>query len=386
MNRSTLLGCVAALSLAVAFAVPSCSAAEQNGPRPKVQMAILLDTSSSMTGLIDQARLHLWKVVNQFIDAKLGDQLPELEVALLEFGAGRLEAQANYTRLAVPFTSNLDQVSEELMSLTAVGRPGGSLEYCGQIIKMAVEELEWDHNAKGLKCIFIAGNESFAQGPIHYRDACRAAADKNITVSTIFCGNYDEGKRLQWDQGASLTDGKYLCINHNQVVHVERTPHDEKLAELNSRLNNTYLAYGSQPTRAAAITRQQNQDATAAELASSAIAERARFKGSELYRNESWDLVDGVISGKVKLQDLKEEELPEPLRKVASKDRLAHVEKLAKQRKQIQQEIAAVSEKRDKFLSEIQKDKQPTADSDLADALLEAVREEAAKQQIELKK
>ena len=33
---------------------------------PVVQLAILLDTSNSMDGLIDQARSQLWKVVNEF--------------------------------------------------------------------------------------------------------------------------------------------------------------------------------------------------------------------------------------------------------------------------------------------------------------------------------
>ena len=33
---------------------------------PKIQLAILLDTSSSMSGLINQSRNQLWQVVNEF--------------------------------------------------------------------------------------------------------------------------------------------------------------------------------------------------------------------------------------------------------------------------------------------------------------------------------
>ena len=36
----------------------------------KVQIALLLDTSNSMDGLIDQAKTQLWKVINTFIDAR----------------------------------------------------------------------------------------------------------------------------------------------------------------------------------------------------------------------------------------------------------------------------------------------------------------------------
>src|SRR5438045_3476712 len=34
--------------------------------KPKIQMAVLLDTSNSMDGLIGQARTQLWKIVNEF--------------------------------------------------------------------------------------------------------------------------------------------------------------------------------------------------------------------------------------------------------------------------------------------------------------------------------
>ncbi len=37
--------------------------------KPTVQLAILLDTSNSMDGLIDQAKTQLWNVVNEFVRA-----------------------------------------------------------------------------------------------------------------------------------------------------------------------------------------------------------------------------------------------------------------------------------------------------------------------------
>jgi hypothetical protein len=95
--------------------------------KPLVQMAILLDTSGSMSGLIDQARAELWAIVNEFIFAKRGDMAPEVQVALYEYGKMSLPQEGGYIRRIVPFTTDLDKVSEELFAL----KTNGGDEYCG---------------------------------------------------------------------------------------------------------------------------------------------------------------------------------------------------------------------------------------------------------------
>ena len=52
----------------------------------KIQLAILLDTSNSMDGLIGQAKSQLWKVVNELARSKRHGVHPSLEVALFEYG------------------------------------------------------------------------------------------------------------------------------------------------------------------------------------------------------------------------------------------------------------------------------------------------------------
>lgn len=46
-----------------------------------IQLAILLDTSSSMDGLIDQAKSQLWKIVNELAVSKKNGKSIELFVA-----------------------------------------------------------------------------------------------------------------------------------------------------------------------------------------------------------------------------------------------------------------------------------------------------------------
>ncbi len=137
-------------------------------PKPRVQMAILLDTSGSMSGLIDQARTELWAIVNEFITAKRDGQAPELRVALYEYGKSSLPASEGYIRMIVPLTMDLDKISEELFAL----KTNGGSEYCGWVIKEATAALQWSGAPEDLKVIFIAGNEPFTQGKVKYQKAC----------------------------------------------------------------------------------------------------------------------------------------------------------------------------------------------------------------------
>ena len=136
-----------------------------------IQMAILLDTSGSMEGLIQQAKSQLWKIVNEFALAKRKDQSPNLEVALYEYGKSSISAKEGYLRMIVPLTTDLDKVSEELFRLTT----NGGEEYCGEVIQSAIKGLKWSKNNNILKIIFIAGNEPFTQGQVDYKKSCKNA-------------------------------------------------------------------------------------------------------------------------------------------------------------------------------------------------------------------
>src|SRR5688500_4818881 len=125
---------------------PPVVAAEK---KPLIQLALLLDNSGSMQGLIDQARSQLWTVVNHLARTKKDGQTPRLEVALYQYG--------DAPQQLLPFTDDLDAVSEKLF---AVGISGGS-EHCGQVIQMSLDELKWSDEAGVYETIFIAGNEAF---------------------------------------------------------------------------------------------------------------------------------------------------------------------------------------------------------------------------------
>ena len=148
--------------------------ADPTPPRDKVQIALLLDTSSSMEGLIDQARTQLWKVVNTFVDARRDGVAPYVEVALYEYGNNALSVDNNYIRQVQPMTRDMDEFSKKLFALST----NGGEEYSGAVITRALSDLTWDPSGKTYKAIFIAGNEDFTQGPVDVRRACKDALAK----------------------------------------------------------------------------------------------------------------------------------------------------------------------------------------------------------------
>jgi hypothetical protein len=369
---------VLATALAAGAGMAEEAKAPQEKPKeaPTVQLALLLDTSNSMDGLIDQAKTQLWQIVGQFAKTKLAGHTPRLEVALYEYGNNKLPASEGFVRMVVPMTDDLDRISEALFALTT----DGGDEFCGKVIQVATRQLDWSTAPRDVRSIFVAGNEPFTQGDVDYRAACKAAADKGITVSTIFCGDRNEGIRTQWEQGAKLADGSYFSINQDHQVAAIRTPQDQELARLSRELSTTYLAYGDAEARKQFADRQKAQDLNAASSAVSAAAARAGFKASSMYKNSGWDLVDAVADGKVKLDDLAKEQLPKPMQAMSAEERKAHLAQMANKRKDLQAQIQKLSAVRDQFVAKERARMAAEAPADaaaaaapLAEAVIEAV-------------
>ena len=337
---------------------------------PKIQLAILLDTSSSMNGLIDQARNQLWQVVNEFSKAERNGVKPSLQVAVYEYGNSRLSANNGYIRQVSSLTGELDQVSEALFSLTT----NGGSEYCGYVIKTAVTELPWSKSEGDIKAIFIAGNEPFTQGPVSYKNAITLAKQKGITVNTIHAGNLQQGANSGWKDGALLAGGEYMAINHNHKIAHINAPQDKNIAMLNEQLNKTYIPYGVKGREKA--QRQQAQDEKSKSISSALLSKRAAAKASAMYDNSSWDLVDALEAGKVKLDNIQEKELPEPLRPMSKSERKDFLDKKVQQRRKLKKEIARLSAERSEYVSKKKMEAAAPSVATVNDAVTSAIQKQ----------
>ncbi len=345
-------------------------------PRASVQIAILLDTSSSMNGLIEQAKTQLWTVVNEFVSAKKDGKPPSIQVALYEYGKQSLSAEEGYVRRILPLTDDLDRVSEELFAL----KTNGGDEFCGWVIRDAATKLDWSPSSDVYKAIFIAGNEPFTQGKVDFRESCKTAAERGVVVNTIFCGANAEGIQTGWKDGAILADGRFMSIDQNRKVVEIPTPQDAPIAKLGIDLNKTYLPYGKMGQ--AGLTRQSVQDTNAVNSSQTAIVTRSISKMNAFYCNDGWDLVDAIKTGKCKLDDLKDDELPENLRKLDKAARKAKVDEAVKRRAEIQARIADLNTKREKFLAAERAKLTKTNEDSLDKAIVKAIRDQATRHHI----
>lgn len=348
-------------------------AEKPKAPPPKIQLAVLLDTSGSMDGLIDQARTQIWKLVNEFAFVKQNGVTPEFELALYEYGKSSIPAEEGYLRQIVGFSTDLDKVSEELFKLTT----NGGSEHCGQVIKSAVEGLTWSKAETDYKAIFIAGNEPFTQGSVDYKEACKLAIGKSIIVNTIHCGSYDDGVQGKWLEGAQLADGSYMSIDHNtKVPHIE-APQDKEILEIGEKINDTYIRYGKEGSDGAA--RQEAQDKNAEGAGQGADVNRALAKGKAQYRNSGWDAIDAIDEGHVKIEDIKKEDLPEELRKLTLEELKEYIEKKRKERKELREKLLELETARNKYVAEKRREMAAKGDTSIDDAMIKAIREQAGK-------
>lgn len=344
-----------------------------DSPQNKVQIALLLDTSNSMDGLIEQAKTQLWKVVNTFTAAKRDGQAPFVEVALYEYGNNGLNIANNWIRLVEPLTRDLDEVSKELFSF----RTNGGDEYCGAVIQRSLADLSWDRSPRTYKAIFIAGNEPFLQGPVDARQACRDAMAKGIVVNTIHCGSRDAGIAGAWHDGAALAEGKFLIIDQDRAVAHIDAPQDKEISALGIELNKTYLGYG--PNCAAGMANQvaADKDAVANARQGSAVG-RAMTKATANYYNGNWDLVDACNGGTTKLADVPQDQLPAEMKAMSAAEREAHLAKMTAQRAALQQKIQELVRQREAHVAEeMKKQAAASAVTTLDQAIVNTVRSQA---------
>ena len=352
------------------------------GNRPAVDVAILLDTSNSMDGLIKQAKSQLWSIVQQFAEAKKNGQTPILRVALFEYGNTSLPASEGYIRQVVQLTDDLDAISEALFAL----RTNGGDEYCGQVIKEAVKRLDWSGEPNSYKAIFIAGNEPFTQGSVKYRKACKKAIEQGIIVNTIHCGSYAAGVSGQWQDAAKIAEGKYLNIDQDRAIAHIKCPQDKIIIRLNEELNKTYLWFGSSAARSRYKTNQLAQDENAAELSAPALVGRVVTKAGKAYRNTSRDLVDAFADNKSIVVEVADDELPEEVRKLSKEDRIAHVEAMLAKRKQLQEQIAKLNRERQAFIQQSASAVAQAGEATLGEAVVEAIQSQLQDSGFEVEK
>ncbi len=310
---------------------------------PTIQIAILLDTSNSMDGLINQVKEQIWSIVNEVSRANKNSKDITMQVALYEYGKKTLPIYTGYIQMLSPLTNDLDFLSEKLFGL----KTKGGQEYAGVAILKATQELYWSKHPDDLRIILIAGNEGFNQGYVDYKSAIREAKSRDIIINTIYCGSKNRGEKLLWADGARRGAGKYMNIDPDaKIVHVP-TPYDDRIIMFNQQLNQTYIGYGRVGRKNK--MRQEAEDMKSKKLSVGSYVNRAISKSSRQYKTESWDAVSAYAGGNKAIA--KELKVSNDLYRDKSEEEITQiVATKVKDRKKIKKEIQELEKKRRAYI------------------------------------
>ncbi len=338
----------------------------------RIQIAILLDTSNSMDGLIDQAKSQLWMLVNELGDKEKNGIKPDIELSLYQYGNSNLPMTEGYIQQIMPFSRDLDAVSEKLFALTTKG----GQEFAGQVIDTSLQELSWSDDKDDMKLIVIAGNEPFTQGPVKWQTACERAKDMGVVIDTVHCGNAQRGIDTDWKAGAECSGGVYLTIDQDEKYVQIVSPYDEDIKRLNKALNDTYIGYGK--SGAQFKERQIQQDQNALKMGISSALSRAKSKASKQYSNEVWDVVDAYKKSPELILNQSEDDLPEQLKGKSESEKKAYIESLSSERAAIQSQINDLQTKRNAYVAT---EKQKMAKTNTLDEIVVTAISEQAESQ-----
>lgn len=340
--------------------------------KPKVEVVFVLDTTSSMSGLIDAAKNNIWSIATTMASAQ---PAPEMHMGLVAF---RDRGDAYVTRV-LDLSQDLDSMYASLMDFRAEGGGDGP-EDVNAALAAAVNQVQWSNDPTSYKVIFLVGDappHMDYQGQIQYPDILRQATAKGIVVNCIQAGEQRDTRKT-WQHIASLNQGQYLQVAQSGDAVAVHTPFDEKLATLAKELDETRMFYGDKDKRAAMASKVAAAEKVRTATPASVQAKRAEFNassaGADNFLADS-ELVDAVSSGKVPLESLKKDQLPEPLRELDRAEQKAVIAQQAEKRKALQAEITRIGAQRQAYIQE-SVSKEEMAGS-LDGKLYETVREQA---------
>ena len=358
-----------ALTLAACLVAACQTPTAEKADPPQVELVFVLDTTGSMGALLDGAKKKIWAIASEIARGKPS---PRLKVGLVAY---RDKGDVYVTKVT-DLNEDLDKVYRELLAFKADGG-GDAPENVRQGLHDALTKISWSKEKATLRIMFLVGD---APAHLDYTDVptieelCLTAVKAGIIVNTVRCGPDPETGRM-WKQIADKSEGSFFSIDQTGGVVAIATPFDKELGDLSDKLGGTVLAFGDGRRKAAVAT----GEAAARAYAPEAKADRAVAKAASARHSED-DLIDGIREKRVKLEELKEEQLPEDLKKLPSEERKAYVEKKSKEREELRAKIGELSKKRDEFLADELK-KRGAKDS-FDSSVLEALSEQAAKKGI----
>jgi len=328
------------------------------GSAPEVEVVFVLDTTSSMTGLLDAAKENIWSIASTLAS---GEPAPRIKMGLLAFR----DRGDQYITQATDLTKDMGSLYTTLMAYQAAGGGDGP-ESVNQALYEAVHEMSWSHYATSLaepgpdhvyRAIFLVGDappHMDYENEMQYPRIVRAAAEKGIVINTIQAGD-DPQTRQVWQHIAQLNQGDFMQVAHHGNAINIHTPFDAQLASLGRAFDETRIFYGRQQKREELEHNLATSEALNKHATLSSRAKRARFNistASEATDYAEHDLVKAFSEGKIDLTTLSPSQLPAPLQLLSREKQTVLLTDKATKREQLRKEIEGLAIKRQLYIEQ----------------------------------
>lgn len=350
---------VSKFSVALAVVTLTITAARsQANAKPTVDVAFVLDTTGSMGGLLDSAKRKIWSIATSVVDANPDADIRIGLVAYRDIGD-------EYVTKTFDLTPDIQDIYANLLELKARG--GGDWpESVNEALDIAINKLQWTSGHDARRIVFLVGDApphmDYAQDT-KYPKTLAVAKQKDIVVNAVLAGNARDTERV-WQDIAQFGNGRFIPIPQDggELVVIE-TPYDDDIIILQKDINRTVIPYGPQrlQRRVEEKTRQLAQVAAAAPSQASDMASylNKRSKVSSEAVTGDGDLVSAVASGRATLGSIKDDELPDEMRKLSPEQRKAELDRQTGERKALNEKLATLVQKRDAFVAEKKRNTSP---------------------------
>lgn len=351
----------------------------QQGSRPEIEVVFVLDTTGSMSGLLEGAKRKIYSIASRIAQ---GRPTPHLKVGLVAYR----DVGDEYVTKRFDLSDDLDTVFANLRKFHADGG-GDTPEHVGRGLGEAVSKLSWSQSREVMKVIFLVGDAPPAErkDDWNFKHWAKRAKDKHIVVNTVRCGQ-DAQTEVAWRHVARLTDGTFDTIDQSGGMVAVATPYDAELAKVNAELASKTLYTGRAEVQAENRARADAMASLAPEAAAERISYMKKTRAAKkpagaaapAMESSAPEAVGGavdLVAAPATLASVKDDELPSELKGLSKEAQAAKVKQLAEEKKALEAKAAKLAEDRDSWVSKNASEKEDAFDANV----MKGVKAQAAK-------
>lgn len=336
----------AALSIALLSATAGAATAANDLSKQRVEVVFVLDTTGSMGELIDGAKRKIWSIASAVVDTN-----PNADIAM-----GLVAYRDRGDEYVVQTTALSDDVQGlygKLIKLQAEGG-GDTPESVNEALDTAISKMQWSKDENTKRIVFLVGDapphmdyEQEKQYPAILKNAVAA----KIVVNAVQAGDASDTTQI-WQEIAQFGNGRFIAIPQSGgQITVIITPFDNDILDLQRRLDQSVLPYGTQEKRAETKTKMNEKAAApaAVQLDNSGYYSKRTSKKEVI--TGGGDLIADIANKAVELSEIDDKELPQELVGKSTDQVSAWIKTKLAERETLEIQMATQISKRDAFVS-----------------------------------